>query len=163
MDIFAALDELKSMKSRQAIVSVGAMLDQLLQKEKEKEKELEEEDEAILIQRSRVFRRIQDKYFSDDYEDLTLFPTDNGEISSNNSKRRTNGNPTDCINEDPMGPGTSSSSKFIFKSSSIRVSVIKKPPTKEEESRQEKKHNATNIASNGLQSLYQHYESEEEY
>lgn len=65
--------------------------------------------------------------------------------------------------------GSSNNEKFIFKSSLVRVSVLKKPnsdssgnkASKGEETKQEAELNET-VRSNGLQSLCQQYESDDE-
>ncbi|CAM6100131.1 unnamed protein product [Calypogeia fissa] len=74
MDIMAALDEMKSMRSRHAGVGTAEMLEALNKTREEKQKDLADEDEAVL--RSVVFqnssnlvRRIDDDEFDDDIED----------------------------------------------------------------------------------------------
>ncbi|KAL7181845.1 hypothetical protein ACSBR1_040703 [Camellia fascicularis] len=76
-------------QSRQATISVDAMLEVLQRSAEEKEKKLEEEDEALIKSLfgapREVVRRIDDDILDDD-EDLSQISTDNAETSNNNSK-----------------------------------------------------------------------------
>lgn len=182
MDILAALDEMKSMRSRHAGVSSEELLEALKRSGEQKEEQLHAEDEALIKSifqnQKTVVLRIDDDDDDIDGDDEDLHHDNDQMGNFNNKKRKVAedlGNPTDSLSKknifetskDEDTAVASKGPKFLFKTSSVTVKVSKRPSPMSigscsKEVKQQETEPNINVTNTALQALGQNYDSDED-
>lgn len=157
MDRIAAIDELKSLKSRQETVSVEELLESIRRRGQEKQRApTAEEDEAIIRSLFHGIKdnvvRIDDKEWDDDDDGDKI---SNGDEASNSSAKRSK------VSEEPADR------ESILRSLTVRIVAKRKPvhlpedkgPEVDAHSKDDQRHGCSTISV--LQSLFD-YDSEED-
>ncbi|MCD7454963.1 hypothetical protein HAX54_026622 [Datura stramonium] len=166
MDIDVGVDELKSRNARRTSVSVDAILEANMQRRLDDEKAEALEDEAVV--RTVVFGRSIDPIIKRIHdEQFAAAAADNLVFANNSPKRRKFCEAKGCSITDWSNnnrDNASSSSSGTFKSSSVKLSVVKKSPSDSNRKKIEEgnKQEAEKQTSNGLLSLCQQYDSSDE-